>query len=302
MPELPEVETTVRGLNNTVIGRTIIGYWTDWPKYIKIPKNNAVFRRRVHNQKIIGVKRLGKNILIYLQNGCVLLIHQKMSGHLMFGRWIKNAKPKPTGGIWAGQKWLPQKTGTFSESKNRFIRLIFFFKDGSMLALSDLRRFAKIICAPQAAVLNLSEIKKLGPDPTRDNFTFSEFNQILNSRNGAIKKILLDQNMISGIGNIYADEILHLSKIHPLKQTRKLTVPEKQKIFRAAKKILASAVKFGGTSMDDYRNVFGAKGNYEKHLRAYHRTGQKCYRCGAPIERIKIGGRSSHFCSQCQKP
>lgn len=306
MPELPEVETTVRGLRHFIIGQTIRAHWTDWPKYLKLPDSEKKFHARIRNQQIVSVNRLGKNILIGLKNDYTLLVHQKMSGHLMFGRWIKNTDAskhalQKLAPVWLNQKWLPETTNALAEPKNRFIRFILFFKNGQMLALSDLRRFAKIICAPSSEILNLPELKQLGADPTDKNFTFPRLNSSLAKQKNSIKKVLLSQYVLSGIGNIYADEILHMAKIHPLTKTVNLTGTNRHKIFLAMKKILPTATKCGGTSMDDYRNISGVKGNYEKHLRVYHRTGLNCQNCHSVIKKIKISGRSSHFCPNCQK-
>lgn len=310
MPELPEVETTVRGLRREIVGLTIKNFWTDWPKYLKLPKQNPkLFQKHISNKKITAVKRHGKNILIYLNNTHLLLIHQKLSGHLMVGSWLKAETSKAKQNLqklascWSLQKWLPCETQGFSaDPKNRFIRFIFFLSRGRMLALSDLRRFAKIMCAEKDAIEGLPDLKKLGPDPLNKKFSFNQFQKIFTQRKGVIKKLLLDQNLVSGIGNIYADEILWSAQIHPLKPVEKLSSQELKRIFVFIKKILPKAIKKGGTSMDDYRDVHGQKGNYEKYLLAYQKTNKPCQRCQTKIQRIKIGLRSSHFCPKCQKP
>ena len=335
MPELPEVETTVRGLKKKIIGFVVKGVWTDWPKYFRLHKNPKSFEKLVSGRKIISVDRRGKNILISLSGDYLLLIHQKMSGHLMVGGWLREKSKEAEkiisrlGEKWRGQKWLPENPeSSFADQKNRFVRLMFFLEKSTekntesskskilptssksldkigknsklMLAFSDLRRFGKVICDKKNIILDLSEIKKLGPEPLSPSFTLKKLKKIAVGKKGAIKKILLDQNFVSGIGNIYADEILWLAKINPLKKIEKITPSELKKIYSAIKKILPSAIKNRGTSMDDYRDPDGEKGNYEKYLFAYQKTGAPCSRCGTAIKRIKIMARSSHFCPKCQ--
>lgn len=308
MPELPEVETTVRGLRRTVIGEQVINVWTDWPKYFKPHKKETLFKKEVLGRTIKNIRRIGKNILIEISDNRVILIHQKMSGHLMVGRWISNSPRNKAfvsglGPAWTNQKWLPaEKLSKFSDLKNRFIRFLITFKSGKMLALSDLRRFAKIAAGPKKTILNLPNILNLGPDPTSKKFTFNAFKKIIKNKKTSIKKTLLDQTVINGIGNIYADEVLWLSKIHPQKLASNLPNSELQKLFSAIKKILPVAIKNRGTSMDDYRDVYGAKGFHERHLSAYQKTNRPCLRCKTPIQRFKISGRSTHFCPKCQDP
>lgn len=316
MPELPEVETTVKGLKRKIIGFVINDIWTDWPKYFRDAKNQKKLTKTISGQKIISISRRGKNILINLSNDYLLLIHQKISGHLMVGSWLqKNLKKaqkvkKNLEEGWQNQEWVPEDPKSlFADPKNRFIRLIFFLQEPSspnkktstvMLAFSDLRRFGKIIFDKKNIVLNLPEIKKLGPEPLLSSFTLKKFKELASNKKGAIKKNLLNQNFVSGIGNIYADEILWLAKINPLKKIEGMTPFELEKIYLAIKKILSQAIKNKGTSMDDYHDPDGKKGNHEKHLSAYQKTNLPCSRCGTAIKRIKIMARSSHFCPKCQ--
>ena len=170
-----------------------------------------------------------------------------------------------------------------------------------MLALSDLRKFAKVLAVDEKDFKNLEDVKDIGPDPLTPKFGFNEFRSLISKKRGQIKKILMDQNVISGIGNIYSDEILFVAKIHPLKKTEELGDKELRAIFNAAKKILKKAVKLRGTSTSDYRDTAGKAGRYTKARLVYQREGENCPRkCGGIIKRIKIGGRSAHFCSHCQ--
>ena len=307
MPELPEVETIVRGLNRKIKNRVIKDIWTDWPKYFKLSKSRAAFKKCVVGKKFIKVERRGKNILLYLSKDYLLLIHQKMSGHMLVGKWQLNSKIHNYGSDelkekWAEQKWLPDPLrGPAMDPMNRFIRLIFFLDNGEMLALSDLRRFAKVLCGPQKVILNLSELKNLGPEPLDPKFSYIVFRKLFFNKRGRIKQILLDQNFISGIGNIYADEILWLSKIHPLTKAETLNEAELRIIYRAIRKILQKALKLRGSSIYDYRDSAGKRGAYDQVRYVYQREKEPCPRCKTKIKRLKIGSRSAHYCPHCQK-
>ncbi len=301
MPELPEVQTIVDDLKKKIIGRKITDIWTDWPKYFRALDEKG-FRKYIIGKKITGIARRGKNILFDLSDKHLLLIHQKLSGHLLVGRWIKTPKNIKLHQIWQAQKWIPNPTkGSTMDPMNRFIRLIFFFDNGEMLALSDLRRFAKVLCGKREEILDLPDLKNLGPEPLDKKFTFKKFEGLFQKKKGKIKQVLLDQNFISGIGNIYSDEILWLAKIHPLARAENLKEKELKMLYRATKKILKKALKLRGSSIDDYRDAFGRRGKYDLVLYVYQREGKSCKRCGAKIQRLKINSRSAHFCPKCQK-
>lgn len=268
MPELPEVETTVGELKNKVIGRKILKVWTDFEKMFK--PSFLEFQKGVSGETIKEISRRGKNIIIKLSSGNYILIHQKLTGHLLYGKDIKE----------------------------NFVHLIFFLDKGQ-LALSDLRKFAKVVFIPD--LKNYPDYYKLGPEPLNREFTLEKFKETLQQTQAKIKKVLMDQEKIAGIGNIYSDEILFAAKISPLREVRKLTEKEIQILYQAIKKILKKAVEAKGTSVSDYRRPSGEKGNFEKFLKVYRHEGQPCPCCGTKIKRLKFGGRSAHFCSCCQK-
>ena len=298
MPELPEVETIVQGLNKKARGRKIIDLWHDWPKYFKRAGGEKSFRKHIIGKKILGFERRGKNVLIHLSDDHLLLVHQKMSGHLLVGHWRKNNGK--LGEKWTGQKWIPDPPkGSLVDPMNRFIRLIFFLDKGQMLALSDLRRFAKILCGPRKEILDLPDLTNLGPEPLEINY--SGWKKLFENKTGKIKPILMDQSFITGIGNIYADEILWLAKIHPLTKIEKLKEKQIRTLYDSVRKILNKALKLRGSSIDDYRDAEGRIGTYHLTRYAYQREGEPCQRCHTLIKRIKIGGRSTHFCPKCQK-
>ena len=300
MPELPEVQTVVSDLNKKVVGRKITGVWLDWPKMIKdtldqsrtkiAHKHLAVFEKYLKGKKIIKVRRRGKNILIYLSGNLLILIHQKMTGHMLVGKWKIQ-----------GKKVIPlEPPAAVSDPYNRFIHLVFYLDNGKMLALSDLRKFAKVILGGVEEIENLPELKNLGPDALEPKFTYSDFKKIISSEKRKIKQVLLDQEVIAGIGNIYSDDILWESGIHPFTYAQKLNNSRLKKLYQAMGKILNQAVKLRGTSTSDFRDTSGEMGHYTGHRRVYQREDEPCPRCGVKIKRVKIGGRSAHFCPNCQ--
>lgn len=284
------METTVSELNRKINGLKIKDVWTDTAKMVKKPSNFNNFRKEIIGRKIENVKRRGKNILFNLSDGKTLLVHQKMTGHLLVGKW------KLIEG-----KWQSIKRGPLGEKTNSYIHLMLYLTEDRMLALSDLRKFAKILLVDSKDLKNLKDIKNLGPEPLAKDFTFKEFKKALEGRRGKIKQVLMNQEVIVGIGNIYSDEILFEAKIHPFRETQKLKEKELKDIYQATKKILKKAIRAKGTSIDEYRTTSGQEGGYQKIRKVYRREGQKCPVCKTAIERRKIGGRSAHFCPQCQK-
>jgi formamidopyrimidine-DNA glycosylase len=303
MPELPEVETTVRDLKKTVLGRIFFDVWTDAKKMIKRPKRFEDFKKELIGKEILDVKRRGKNILFFLSSEKILLVHQKLTGHLLFGKWKKVKK-----------EWISEIEGPLKgDPMNKFLHLIFFFKDGWQLALSDLRKFAKVEILTKEELEK--EMEKLGPEPLDKDFTFEKFKERILKKTttrpppsrqrrapkGKIKQVLMDQGVIAGIGNIYSDEILWKAKIHPFKKVEKLNEEELKRIYKAMREILPKAIEVGGESISDYRRPSGERGGFDPLRKVYRREGEKCVRCGTKIKRVKLGQRSAHFCPVCQK-
>lgn len=289
MPELPEVETTVLDLKRKVLQRTFLNIWTDAPNLIRRPKLEE-FKKRIRGKKIEDIKRRGKFIIFYLSGNERLLIHQKLTGHLLVGHWKKEKG-----------KWVPQDKGPLEDPMNQFIHIIFFLDNDLMLALSDLRKFARVELLTEKEMEELEDLKKLGPDPLSKNFTLKKFQEIIKSQKRKIKQVLMDQKLISGIGNIYSDEILFRAKVHPFRPANKLKLEEIKRIYTYIKSVLRQAIKLGGESISDYRRPNGTKGGFDKERKVYRREGQPCYICGTKIEKRKIGSRSTYFCPKCQK-
>ena len=283
MPELPEVQTTVNGLNATVKGRRIVDVWTDYKSNLKMheraiknPDYFKRFKKKVVGEKILGAKRRAKNILISLSNGETILAHMKMTGHFVYD-------PKPN---------YP------------YVHLIFNLDNKKQLVFSDMRKFAKVALIETADAEKSFHLEHLGPEPLDKNFKFNNFKiRILKKPKGKIKQVLLDQSVIAGIGNIYSDEILWLSGVHPLSIVLKIPEKNLKLMFIAMKKTLEKGIDFGGDSMSDYRNIYGERGRFQNKHNAYRKTGEKCLKrgCKGIIERLVIGARSAHFCPVHQK-
>lgn len=268
MPELPEVETTVNDLQQKVLFRTFIDLWTDIKKFKKL-------RNQLKGRKIKNVWRRGKNIIFELSDDYSLLVHQKLTGHLLYDAWDKKDKA------------------------NSYIHLKLFLDNGKILALSDLRKFAKV------ELLKTRDLEKelisLGPEPLAKEFTFEKFKQALKNKKGKIKQLLMDQNVIAGIGNIYSDEILWRAKLHPFREGAKLTEKELKDIYKYIKLVLKKAIELRGESISDYRDTSGQRGNFDQMRKVYRREGENCSRCATKIKRAKLGSRSTYFCPKCQK-
>lgn len=289
MPELPEVETTIRYLKKRILNRKIEDVWSDAPK--QLLKNRSdfnSFQKEAIGRKILGVRRLGKNILIDLSGEKVLLIHQKMTGHLLVGKW-KSEKGRLTA----------TSGGALNDKVNGYIHLIFTLSEGIMLALSDVRKFAKAVIFNDWQEKSMKDITTLGPDPLKINF--ENFKKRFTKKSGKIKQVLTDQSVFAGIGNIYSDEILWEAGIHPLRKADDLSQNESKALYSATRGMLKKGIKYEGASMSDYRKPDGMPGGYASHRKVYRKTGEKCARDGAFIKRMKIGGRSAHYCPYHQR-
>jgi len=289
MPELPEVETIVRDLDREVRNRTFLDVWTDAKSLIKRDTLSS-FKKKILGKKILRVRRRAKNILIDLSDDYILLIHQKITGHLLLGKW-KLEKGK----------WIVEKEGPLSlDPMNRFLHVVFLLDDKRQLALSDARKFAKVELWKKEELERSKEFSALGPEPLAEDFIFEKFKELFEKKRGKIKQVLMDQNFISGIGNIYASEILFEARIHPEEDVSKLTRSDLEKIYKATRRILRKSIELKGDSFSDFRTIYGEKGKSHEVVKVYQKEGKKCPRCGGLIKRIKQGGRSSFFCPKCQ--
>jgi len=289
MPELPEVETIVRGLKKKIIGLKITDVWADWPKTLKQAGGIDGFRKQVKNKKILSVRRRAKYIVMDIEGKKTMFIHQKISGHLLYGKW------RLSGGVWGSQISGPLK----EDRQNGYIRFVLMLNNGYQLVLSDLRRFGKVILVDDDKVNDLKEIRDLGPEPLE--ISFNKFEELFTKKKGRIKQVLMDPKFVAGIGNIYADEILWSSGLHPLSRVESLNKKDLKNIYNHTVAILKKAIKYKGSSMDDYRVISGEKGSFQNLQNAYQLTGKKCKKKdGGVIQRLRLGGRSAHFCPKHQ--
>jgi formamidopyrimidine-DNA glycosylase len=289
MPELPEVETMASDLRKILIGRRIKNAWIGWPKSVKTPSARK-FALAVKGAKVRDVGRRGKNVLIYLDKDRLIVIHPKMTGHFLLGRWR-----------FVRGRWLGIKKGMPIDRKYEHIRLIFELDNGEMLALSDVRKFAKVLFGSREFISSLPDLDNLGPEPLGHEFTAKNFIDVFKSQRRKVKQVLIDQAVIAGIGNIYADEILWTSKVSPLRRADSLSDEELGGIFRAMRSILAKAIELRGTSIRDFRDSNGNEGEYVKIRKVYGKAGTLCGRCGSKIKRIVIASRSTYLCPVCQR-
>ncbi len=298
MPELPEVETTVRSLNKKIRGLAISDIWTNYNSSfyfgkpnIKNPAYFKEFKKEIIGEKFLKFERRAKNILIRLSGEKTILVHMKMTGHFLYGQF------KKTGG-----KWSPTENGPLKDPMNRFIRVVFSLSDGKHLAFSDLRKFAKIHLLSKITEKN--EFKKIGPEPLTKKFNAKIFSQQLNLKpNWKIKTALINQELVAGIGNIYSDESLWFAKIHPETLVKNLSLKNFETLLKVLKTILIKSIASGGDSDSDFRLLDGRPGKFQNFHRAYRQTDKKCSQkgCSGRIERKIINGRSAHFCNSHQK-
>lgn len=270
MPELPEVETVVRALREPLIGRTINGVRNDWPRHIGTPALEEL-QVRIQGCCVEAIQRRAKYLVFSLTQGETLIIHLKMSGHLAVV-----AADKPT---------------------DKHVHTVFELDNGQELRFRDIRKFGRVYLVHDPAQI----LGKLGPEPLESNFTPAVLQERLNGRTRAIKPLLLDQQIVAGIGNIYADESLFYAKIRPTRPANTLSQNDFQALHGAIQKVLRLGIEREGASIELYVKPDGSKGDMQNAVAVFRRTGHSCYTCGQPIERIVLGGRSTHFCPHCQK-
>jgi formamidopyrimidine-DNA glycosylase len=197
---------------------------------------------------------------------------------------------------------VPEKKGSFMDDPmNKFIHIIFFLDDKRMLALSDLRKFARIELWSNKELKESGKMEEFGPEPLEKDFNFGDFKEALRKKKGRVKQVLMDQTVIAGVGNIYSDEALWESGVHPSRRIPDISDKELEKLYKALIDVLKLSIKLKGESISDYRRISGEKGKFDPMRKVYRREGKECFKCGSKIKRIKIGGRSSYFCPKCQK-
>lgn len=274
MPELPEVETIRRSLEEKIKGKTLTGLDVFLEKILK-GLEPGEFDRKLKGKKITGIGRRGKYLIIQLTGGLVMVVHLRMTGQLLYC--------------------------SSEHVREKHTHLVFHLNDREQLRFVDQRQFGKVHFLPACELDSLSGLKTLGVEPLSTAFTREFFKKGLRTRRAKVKPLLLDQTFIAGIGNIYADEALFRARINPERVAAGLNPRESSRLYMAIKEVLQEGIENNGTSIKDYIDGEGNRGSNQDNLRVYGRDGEPCIKCARIIERKVIGGRSSHFCPKCQK-
>ena len=269
VPELPEVETVVRDLRQALVGQIVREVEIYWDGSVATPCPDE-FRAGLRGQRVLDVQRRGKFIVVGLQRGH-LLVHLRMTGQLLL-------------------------TGAHETCQGRHLRIALTL-DGKRLLFSDQRKFGRMYLVQDPAAV----LAGLGPEPLEGGFTAERLARAAARRRVAIKSLLLDQRVLAGVGNIYADEALHAAGIAPQRQACTLDPAEVTRLHAAIRAELERAIGNRGTTLSDYRDANGQAGQHSAHLRVHGRAGEPCERCGCAVQRVRIGGRSSYYCPRCQR-
>jgi len=325
MPELPEVETVRAGLSRLIVGKRIQAVTSDTPK--SFPNAEADVKQFLVGAEILAVKRRAKVLIIDLSNEYSLIIHLKMTGQLVFqGKSLSFQRRLESNTISVADghsksDWIPDQVrddsgedvgvrwgaGHPSDSlinplPDKSTRVFFDFTDGSKLFFNDQRKFGWVRLLPTIEIPNLDFFKKVGPEPLSDDFTWQIMKERLQRRKGTnIKAALLDQTVVAGVGNIYADESLWGAKIHPTTIVAKLTDKNFKDLHKALRDVLQLSIDKGGSSNHTYVDAEGKKGSYMTFANVFRREGLPCPRCGTIIIKTRVAGRGTHLCPHCQK-
>ena len=272
MPELPEAETVRRGLEKLILGKKITTIDIRYPKMIKTDLDQ--FQKELPGQVVKSMGRRGKYLLFYLTDK-VLISHLRMEGKYFY---------------------YPDQV-----PERKHAHVLIHFEDGGTLVYEDVRKFGTMeLLAPELLDAYFVS-KKLGPEPTEQDFDLEIFRGFLKKSKKPIKSHLLDQTLVAGLGNIYVDEVLWRAKVHPASPSQSLTRAEATAIHEQTIAVLGQAVEKGGSTIRTYTNAFGEDGTMQDFHQVYDKAGQACSRCGSIIEKIQLCGRGTHFCPKCQR-
>ncbi|WP_018132036.1 DNA-formamidopyrimidine glycosylase [Effusibacillus pohliae] len=273
MPELPEVETVRRSLQALVAGKTIRDVTVTLPRLIRTPDDAEQFCFQLRGQTVERVGRRGK-FLLFEVGPFTMVSHLRMEGRY---------------GLYPATDPVENHT-----------HVIFHFMDGTELRYKDVRQFGTFDLLPKGDLSAIPGLRKIGPEPLEAGFTPKVLHDSLKNRSGKIKALLLDQNLVAGIGNIYADEVLFQAGIHPECAGHKLTREQCERLHRAIVDVLSASVELGGSSVKSYVNGYGKTGGFQYRLQVYGKEKSPCPKCGSLIEKIRVGGRGTHYCPVCQ--
>ncbi len=273
MPELPEVETVKRALSRTITSRKVLNVESNFEKIVASP-DFKTFQKNIAGKNIESITRRGKFLLFHLSGGKIMVSHLRMTGHWLVGSKIE---------------------------KNKFMHLILQLSGGQTMAYSDIRKFGRVWLIDTKELGKFKPILKLGPEPLGNEFVFAEFSRELAINRSRIKVVLLNQQVVAGLGNIYVDEVLYDAGVNPRRPANRLKIAEKKRIFDAIREIIAKAIKFRGTTVVNFTTPEGKGGDFQKQLKVYGKKGDSCPRCKGEIKRIVLAGRGTHYCPKCQK-
>ncbi len=274
MPELPEVQTVVTGLNKVLKDKKIKSIHIYNDTVIGFPETNE-FINKCEGKTIESLSRRGKYIIIHFKEPSErLVVHLRMSGKLLYKKR--------------------------EENRDKHTHVVFEFNDNTDLRFNNVRKFGRLYLIDEQNVDKAGNLNNLGVEPLSDKFTLESFKEMLQNRRGMIKPLLMNQEFIAGIGNIYADEALFLSQIRPNKKANVLSDKEIENLYYEIRKILKKGIKMGGTSVSDYVNALGKAGKFQNKLNVYKKEGEKCPNCEDEIVKKKVSGRTARFCPNCQ--
>jgi formamidopyrimidine-DNA glycosylase len=274
MPELPEVETVRRTLKQLVIGKVIERVDVRLPRIIRKPEEIAEFDLLLRGQTILDVQRRGK-YLKFILNDVVLVSHLRMEGRY---------------GVYQSNEAIEDHT-----------HVIFQFTDGTDLRYKDVRQFGTMEIWKKGEEELSPPLSNLGPEPLLPEFTLNFFKERIKGKKTKIKPLLLNQEFIAGLGNIYVDEALYRARIHPETESHTISARKLSQLYQAIRETLGEAVESGGSSIKSYVNGQGEMGMFQLQLKAYGREGEPCEHCGKPLEKMVVGGRGTHYCPRCQR-
>ncbi|WP_425057679.1 Formamidopyrimidine-DNA glycosylase [Sporomusa carbonis] len=274
MPEMPEVETIRRTLADKLMGRKITRVEIGLSRLIKWP-TVPEFQAMITDRTIVKLDRRGKYLLIHLDNNFVLVIHLRMTGRLYY--------------VTPGTPY------------DKFTHIVFNFGNGDGLLYADARTLGTLYLLPEDELWRIAGLAAMGPEPLSDEFTLEYFTAMLSKRRAKIKSVLLNQQLIGGLGNIYVDEALAIAGINPERIASTISETEVKYLYQAVNQVIADGIAHGGTTFRDYRDGTGQSGSHQHHLHVYGRANQPCRRCGAIIARKEVAGRGTHYCPNCQK-
>jgi formamidopyrimidine-DNA glycosylase len=274
LPELPEVETISRDLRGKIVGHTIERAEVFWERTVGYPSAPELMEH-IRDRCIEGTGRRAKYVVIRLSENATLLVHLKMTGQLLYV--------------------------DASEPPNPYTRVLLHLDRDMQLRFVDIRKFGRMYLVEADRLQDFPKIAELGPEPLEETFTLAAFRTLLKRRKGRIKPLLMNQGFLAGMGNIYVDEALFRSGLHPLRSTATLRPKDSAKLRDEIVAVLEESIANRGSSIDDYRDPAGQKGYHHVYLRVYGRAGEPCLVCGTIINKIVVGGRGTHFCPRCQR-